>query len=320
MRGWWDCQQLDVLFEKLFRFQIDAKVKIPFKVAITQLIAKLFNFQSPQRALEGVKHYNIGNKLFKAMLDKELIYSCGYFKETTDLEVAQMAKLKLCCDKLDLKVGDKLLDIGCGWGGLAKYAARQYDVEVVGLTLSKEQYQFASKNCAGLNIEIRLQDYRELHEEFDKIVSVGMFEHVGHLNYLTFMKTVHQNLADNGLFLLHTIGVNETAGLADPWIRKYIFPNGMLPSVSQITQAAENLFILEDLQNFDPYYDSTLMAWHDNFVRAWEHLKNDYDEQFYRMWTYYLLSCAGGFRARAMQLWQLVFSKGHLSDVYISPR
>ena len=320
MEGFWDCQRLDMLFEKIFRFQIDKKANSPLKESFMHLLAAFFNFQSIRRAPKGVAHYNLGHPLFKMMLDSRMIYSCGYFKKTTDLEKAQENKLKLCCEKLKLKPGETLLDIGCGWGGLARYAANHYDVSVVGLTLSKEQYDYASKICEGLAVEIRHEDYRALNQRFDKIVSVGMFEHVGHLNYSTFMNTIHQNLADNGLFLLHTIGVNETAGLADAWIRKYIFPNGMLPSVSQIAKASENLLLMEDLQNFGLYYDDTLMAWYHNFSNQWHEIKKDYDDKFFRMWTYYLLSCAGGFRARAMQLWQIVFSKGHLSENYISPR
>lgn len=320
MDGWWDCERLDMFFDRILRAKLDTKVKAPARVIATHLLSKIINFQNKRRAKVGVQHYNTGNLLFEKMLDKNLIYSCGYFKETTALEDAQIAKLELICQKLQLKPGMRLLDIGCGWGGLAKYAAERFGVEAVGVTISEQQHAFAVKRCKNLPIDIRLQDYRDLNETFDRVVSVGMFEHVGHLNYHEFMKTVSRTLTDQGLFLLHTIGLDQTSSLADEWIRKYIFPHGMLPSVSQIATAAEPFFVMEDWQNFGAYYDQTLMAWHQNFINHWDELKSDYDDRFYRMWTYYLLSCAGGFRARSMQLWQVVFSKGVYEGVYLAPR
>lgn len=320
MDGWWDCERLDMFFDRILRAKLDTSIKAPIRVITTHFLAKLINFQNKHRAKIGVQHYNTGNLLFEKMLDKNLIYSCGYFKETTTLEDAQIAKLELICQKLQLKPGMRLLDIGCGWGGLLKYAAERFGVEAVGITISEQQHELAVKRCKNLPIDIRLQDYRDLNETFDRVVSVGMFEHVGHLNYHEFMKTVNHTLTDQGLFLLHTIGVDKTSSLADEWIRKYIFPHGMLPSISQIAAAAESFFVMEDWQNFGAYYDQTLMAWHQNFINHWDELKSEYDDRFYRMWTYYLLLCAGGFRARSMQLWQVVFSKGVYEGVYLAPR
>jgi cyclopropane-fatty-acyl-phospholipid synthase len=232
--------------------------------------------------------------------------------------------LELICQKLQLQPGLRLLDIGCGWGGLAKFAAERYNVEVVGVTISKQQYEYARNICQGLPIKIKLQDYRDINETFDRIVSVGMFEHVGYLNHGAFMQTAHRALQDDGLFLLHSIGANESSTLANEWLSKYIFPNGMIPSIAQIGKAAEKLFVMEDLHNFGAYYDQTLMAWHDNFIHHWQYLglkdNEKYDERFYRMWRFYLLSCAGGFRARTSQLWQIVFSKGRLGAPYLAPR
>ncbi|GGI89059.1 cyclopropane fatty acyl phospholipid synthase [Legionella impletisoli] len=320
MEGWWDCDQLDVLFDRFLKSQLDTQIKPPLHIMMTNLMARMVNLQNKRRAIQGVQHYNIGNNLFKAMLDERMIYSCAYFKNTNNLDEAQTAKLKLSCEKLHLEPGMRLLDVGCGWGGLAKYAAENYGVSVVGITLSKEQYELAKKNCKGLDVEIRLQDYRDLHEPFDRVVSIGMFEHVGHINYNAYMRTIHKCLKEQGLFLLHTIGVDKTSYIADPWIRKYIFPNGMLPSMAQISQTSEPYFTLEDLHNFGPYYDKTLLAWRDNFVQNWDKLSKHYDERFYRMWLYYLLSCAGGFRARGMQLWQIVLSKGGYPMPYHAPR
>lgn len=284
------------------------------------LILKIINHQSKRHALEvGVKHYDLGNDLFKNMLDTRMNYTCAYWDNANDLDEAQRNKLELSCQKLMLQPGMRVLDIGCGFGAFAKYAAENYGVSVVGITISKEQCEFAQQNCAGLPIEIRFQDYRDVNERFDRIISLGMFEHVGYLNYRTYMQKARDCLDDNGLFLLHTIGSNVTTTFCDPWVNKYIFPNGMLPSMTQISKASEGLFVMENWANFGAYYDKTLMAWNDNFERNWGHLKNQYDERFYRMWRYYLLVCAGSFRARSMQLWQIVFSKHGIRGGYLMP-
>lgn len=321
MDKWWDCAQLDVLIDKILRANLYEKQNIPLHFKIKQFFAALINLQTKSRAKQVAhKHYDLGNSLFSAMLDKRMVYSCGYWKEARTLDDAQTAKLDLICKKLQLKPGQSLLDIGCGWGGLARFAAENYGVNVVGVTISNQQYEYAKKYCQDLPIDIRLQDYRDINEKFDRIVSVGMFEHVGHLNYPTFMQTVHHALSDEGLFLLHTIGSDETTALANAWIVKYIFPNGMLPSITQIGKASEKLFIMEDWQNFGAYYDNTLMAWHENFEQRWPELKSNYDERFYRMWNFYLLACAGSFRARNIQLWQIVYSKRGVNGVYMAPR
>ena len=256
------------------------------------------------------------------MLDKHMIYSCAYWQNAATLDDAQEQKLDLICKKLYLKPGMTLLDIGCGWGGLARYAAQHYGVVVTGITISQEQARYAQERNGGLPITILLKDYRDLTDTFDRVVSVGMFEHVGSKNYTEFMQVVDRCLADDGLFLLHTIGGNSSTESCDPWMNKYIFPNSMLPSMAQISSALENIFVMEDWHNFGPYYDTTLMAWHKNFVDNRESIKQQshYDERFYRMWRYYLLSCAGLFRAREAQLWQLVLSKKGKVRMYRSIR
>jgi cyclopropane-fatty-acyl-phospholipid synthase len=268
----------------------------------------------------GFKHYDLGNRLFEAMLDSRMNYTCGYWKNAKNLDEAQLHKLELTCQKLLLKPGMRMLDIGCGFGALAKYAAENYGVKVVGVTISKEQRDYAQQNCAGLPVEIRFQDYRDVNEKFDRIASLGMFEHVGHLNYRTYMNVANKCLSDDGIFLLHTIGSKVSSVASDEWISKYIFPNGMLPSIPQIGNAAEGLFVMEDWHNFGADYDKTLMAWYANFNHHWDQLKSYYDERFYRMWKYYLLSCAGLFRARYTQLWQIVFTKQGILGGYQSPR
>jgi cyclopropane-fatty-acyl-phospholipid synthase len=243
------------------------------------------------------------------MLDSSMSYSCGYWKDADDLEQAQQAKLRLICDKLELQPGESLLDIGCGWGGLAQFAARRYGVKVTGITVSREQGKLARERCAGLPVDIVLCDYRDVQGRFDKVVSVGMFEHVGPKNYARYFATVDRVMAPGGLFLLHTIGNYDTSDLSDAWIDKYIFPNGRLPSARQIAEAIEPHFLIEDWHNFGQDYDRTLMAWWENFDRAWPDLAGKYDERFYRMFRYYLNSCAGFFRSRQGQLWQLVLGK-----------
>jgi cyclopropane-fatty-acyl-phospholipid synthase len=247
-------------------------------------------------------------------------YSCAYWLHAQTLEEAQRAKLDMICRKLELKPGERLLDIGCGWGGLARYAAENYGVEVFGITVSKEQLKLARERCAGLPVTLELMDYRELSGRFDKIVSVGMFEHVGPKNYDAYFAVAERLLEDAGLFLLHTIGNYITSRRVDPWIEKYVFPNGWLPSAAEITRAVEGKLLVEDWHNFGPDYDRTLMAWWENFERAWPTLADKYDERFHRMWRYYLLCCAGVFRSRQGQLWQVVLSKRTRRGAYRSVR
>ncbi len=319
MDGWWDCETLDQFFERILEAHLDRKVKTKSRLFLwVMLKAMIINAQNRSKAYEIVKrHYNFGNNLFSIMLDKGMNYSCGYWKNVKTLDEAQETKLDLICRKIGLRSGMKVLDIGCGWGGFAKYAAKKFDVNVYGITVSSEQVIFANKFCQGLDVKIELKDYRELNEKFDRIVSIGMFEHVGYKNYRTFMKVVYRCLKADGLFLLHTIAGNTSVNSIDPWTNKYIFPNAMLPSAKQISTAAEGLFILEHWHNFGQYYDKTLMAWHNNFTKNWTKLKDAYNERFYRMWTYYLLSCAGCFRSRINQLWQIVFSKKGIKGGYL---
>lgn len=308
MDGWWDCRQLDEFIRRVLRADLNDKV-ISWKDRLGVVQAKLLNMQSPGRAFQvGKQHYDKGNDLFEAMLDSRMIYSCGYWKEASNLEEAQVAKLELVCRKLDIRPGMRVLDIGCGWGGTARYIAEKYRAEVVGITVSEEQATLARQNTKGLPVDIRLEDYRKLQGSFDRILSIGMFEHVGYKNYRVYMQTVRRLLEKTGLFLLHTIGGNISSANIDPWIERYIFPNANLPSVNQISTAFEGLFVMEDWHNFGPDYDKTLMEWFRRFDSHWPTLKKKYDRRFYRMWKYYLLSCAGAFRARHTQLWQIVLS------------
>jgi len=321
MEGWWDCERIDEFIYKLFLAKIPETVGFSFSLLFDIISAKVLNLQSRARAFEvAKKHYDLDNELFSKMLGKTMAYSCGYWAKSKSLDSAQNAKFDLICRKLNLKNGQKILDIGCGWGGFAKYVAESYHVSVVGITVSKEQAEFARKLCKNLPVEIRVQDYRELDEKFDHIVSVGMFEHVGVKNYRKYLSVAKSCLKPGGLFLLHTIGWLNTGTGSDPWLNKYIFPNGSLPSLKQITGASEGLFVVEDVHNFGADYDKTLMAWHKNFNAAWSKFKDKYDNRFFRMWNYYLLSCAGAFRAREIQLWQIILSPNGVPGGYKSVR
>jgi len=262
------------------------------------------------------EHYNLGNELYMSFLDPYNQYTCGYFKETKDLNIAQERKLDLICRKLDLKPEDKVLDIGCGWGGFLKYAAQKVGCHLTGISISDEQISYAREYTAGLPVSIKKMDYRDLTSKFDKILICGMIEHVGSKNYRRMFKIVHRSLNDSGRFLLHTIGGNTSMTATDPWISKYIFANSVLPSFKQLSAAAEGLFVIEDWQNFGAYYFPTLMAWYDNFKANWDLIKEKYDDRFFRMWEYYLLSCAGSFKARENQLWQVVYSKSGIPGGY----
>lgn len=309
MDGWWECERLDIFFQRVVAAGLEKKLPHHLKDILRIAAARLTNLQSKKRAwIVGKEHYDLGNDLFTLMLDPYMQYSCGYWQQATTLEEAQEAKLRLICDKLHLQPGMRVLDIGCGWGGLSAYAARHYGVSMVGVTISAEQQKMAQQRCAGLDVEILLQDYRDLHQQFDRIVSVGMFEHVGPKNYRTFFEVVERNLKPDGIFLLHTIGSNQTDMNVDPWINKYIFPNGCLPSLKHIAQASEGHFVMEDWHNIGADYDRTLMAWYERFKQNWPQLASRYCERFERMFSYYLNACAGAFRARDIQLWQVVFS------------
>ncbi len=321
MAGWWDCDRVDQLISRLLQADVEKHVKQSKKFLLRMLASRFINFQNRRGALEvGKVHYDIDPALYQRMLDSEMNYSCGYWKDAASLEEAQRAKLDLSCRKLKLKPGMKVLDIGCGFGAFAKHAAKNYQVEVVGVTISKQQAEWATENCRGYPVDIRLQDYRDVDERFDRVISIGMFEHVGGMNYREYMSTVHRNLSDNGLFLLHTIGTSTPKNGTDPWVIKYIFPNSELPTAKEIPGACAELFIIEDWHNLGRDYVKTLQAWYKNFTRHWNDLKNQYDERFYRMWTYYLFAFIGSFQVRHVQVWQIVLSKNYLGQDYTPVR
>jgi len=243
------------------------------------------------------------------MLDKRMNYTCGYWKDADNLDAAQEAKLELVCRKIGLEPGMKVLELGCGFGAFAGYAAEKYGVSVTGVTVSKMQVEYGNERYKDLPVELKLMDYRNVEGKFDRVISIGIMEHVGYKNYETYMKVVNKTLKDSGVTFFHTIGRNDSATTVNAWMNKYIFPNGVLPSIEQLAKAMDKYFVIEDLHNFGPDYDKTLMCWYENFENAWDELKVELDERFRRMWRYYLLTSAGGFRARQTQLWQFVMTR-----------
>lgn len=308
MDGWWDAEPLDEFLFKAATAQVYDALPRDLPLIFSVLRARVFNLQRLHIREVGEKHYDLGNDLYQAMLDPRLVYSCGYWANATTLAEAQEAKLDLICRKIGLERGMRVLDIGSGWGGFLQFAAERYGVSGLGVTVSKEQAQLANERTAHLPVETKLMDYMELDGQFDRVVSIGMFEHVGYKNYRAYFEKAKSLLKPDGLFLLHTIGGNHTSVHGDPWAEKYIFPNGMLPSIAQIGRAIEDVFVMEDWHNFGADYDRTLMAWRDNFDAAWPTLAGQYDERFRRMWRYYLSVFAAIFRARQVELWQVVLS------------
>lgn len=321
MDGWWDCERLDEFVFRVLRADLYKTARFGWKTWVGMLLAKILNMQAKGIASRNAqRHYDIGNTLYQLMLDKRMTYSCGYWKDTDSLDLAQENKLDLICRKIRLQPGQRVLDIGCGWGSFAKFAAERYGAEVVGITVSRKQAELGREMCKGLPVEIRLQDYRDVNEQFNHVVSVGMAEHVGYRNYHTFMQIVARCLKDDGLFLLHTIGHSFSRTSADPFTDTYIFPNCLIPSIKQLGTAMEHTFVMEDWHNFGTHYDYTLMAWFRNFNQNWNKLQGEYGDRFYRMWKYYLLSSAGSFRARNNQLWQILLSKKGVLGGYESVR
>lgn len=332
IRGEWDAPNLVGLMRHAFTQSSSIPVNYSKLSArfIGFLIAdRVRNAQIENGAFEvGRKHYDLGNDLFSAMLDREtMTYTCGYWKDAQTLEEAQVAKIDLLCRKLHLQPGMRVLDIGCGWGNFAQYAAKKYGVSVVGLTISKEQAALARKRCAGLDVTILLQDYQKFEGIFDRVVSIEMIEAVGRKNMASFFSMVQRCLRRGGLFALQAISAEtfsrSSAVTLDQyvlWLQKRIFPNGYLPNMRHLTQPALSGMVIEDLHNFSFDYALTLQAWFERFEAAWPTLSHAYGEPFRRMWTYYLRGCEALFRERMVQLYQIVYSHGGELSGYAAVR
>jgi cyclopropane-fatty-acyl-phospholipid synthase len=323
MDGWWDVPALDQAIARMLGTDLRGKIKLSPAMLVDAAAEHLPNlpyvwpglrpflsrFQTFKAAAE--THYEVGNDFYRAMLGRQMLYSCTYWADAKTLDESEDAKLAMSCRKLQLAPGQRLLDIGCGWGGFAKYVAENFGVSVTGITISEQQRALAIERCRGLPVEIRVQDYREVEGRFDRVASFGMFEHVGRQNFDAYMRVAHDCLAEDGLFLLETIGDNVSKSECNPWFQKYIFaaPTSMFPSIKEIAEAAEGRFTMEDWHNFGADYAPTLRAWHDNLAARRDWVVTQYGERFYRMFVFYLLSCAGAFEARTYQMWQVLFGK-----------
>jgi cyclopropane-fatty-acyl-phospholipid synthase len=315
MDGWWDVQALDEFFARIQRADLQRKFGA-FSHFWLAWKGRIFDRQTKPRSRKVAEaHYNLGNDIYEAMLDRRMQYSCAYWKGARTLDDAQENKLQLISRKIQLTPGMRVLELGGGFGGLAHFMATECGCQVVSYNISREQVRHGRELCRGLPVRFEERDYREAvypEEQFDRVVAIGLCEHIGHKNYRPFLELVRGRLKDEGLFLLHTIGGNRSMTSTDPWIDKYIFPNGTMPSIAQLGKAMEGLWVVEDWHNFGPDYDKTLLAWWENFELAWPRLRSKYGDRFYRMWKFYILGSAGVFRARKLQVWQIVLSKGDI--------
>lgn len=328
MDGDWDTDELDALFRRIMRMKLTRSPLVILNRVWNEIRARITNIQSRSgsRAIAEA-HYDLDHRLYQEFLGPYNQYTCCFFNQAKTLEAAEIEKLEMLCDKLGLTAEDKVLDIGCGWGGFAKYAAETRGCSVTGVSISKEQIAYARDYTAGLPVKIIEADYRDLPDmfggqHFDKVLICGMLEHVGYKNYRTIFSIIHELLKDDGRFLLHTIGNNKTTAVVDPWIEKYIFRNSMAPSMEQLTMAFQGLLVAQDWENYGLYYAPTLAAWQQNFEDRWDAISaiesaRPFDERFRRMFNYYFLSCKAAFETENLYLWHIVLTKhGHGRQVY----
>jgi cyclopropane-fatty-acyl-phospholipid synthase len=318
-QGHWSADRLDEMMYRIFRSP--APRLSPFvwsKLLLTAFDQRLFNRQTGRGAFNiGRRHYDLGNDLFRCMLDESMTYTCGYWADAETLGEAQEAKLDLICRKLDLQPDQHVLDIGCGWGNFARHAARNYGARITGITVSQEQAVLARERCDGLPVEIRLQDYRDVDEVFDHVVSIEMIEAVGRRNLPTFYRVVDRSLKNGGLFALQVIFGNTLTRTSDRrldqfilWLLKYIFPDGYLPRSDELVPPRDTDLRIEDWQRYFDDYERTLLAWASRFNDGWDGIAGQYDDNFRRRWNFYLHGCAAAFRARLVDVGQIIYAKG----------
>ncbi len=318
IEGWWDAQRVDMTLHKLLRSGVFMKWYVRgHNQFVNWLRSRVLNLQTINRSRRVVeRHFDIGNELYEGMLDRNMQYSCGYWKGAQTLDESQINKMKLISDKLGLQQGMCVAELGGGFGGLSKFMAER-GCSVSLWNISHEQVNFAREFCAGLPVTIYEDDYRNAYGTYDRVVAIGLCEHVGHKNYRRpFFETVHRILKEDGLFLMQTIGATHRGFETEAWLNANIFPNSALPTMTRLARAFEPLFVLEDWHNLHLDYVQTLRAWRSNFHESWTELTEafpeKYDVRFKRMWDYYLNFAIGLFTSRAINISQFVFSKGGL--------
>ncbi len=325
MHGAWDVHRLDEFMHRVFTAPAPRLSALAWgRLLAAVLEQRVINRQAGEGAFNiGIEHYDLGNDLFRIMLDSSMTYTSGYWADANTLDEAQEAKLDLLCRKLQLQPGMRVLDIGCGWGNFAHHAATRYGVDVTGVTVSKEQAAIAAQRCADMPVDIRVLDYRDVNETFDRIVSIEMIEAVGRKNIPTFYRKVNECLEDGGLFALQAISGNTLTRTSDRrldqyilWIVKHIFPDGYLPKPAEMSRLDGTSLRIDDWHSFAGDYDRTLMAWAERFNAGWDNISGKYGEQFKRRWHFYLYGCAAAFRANLVDVYQIVYSKGAPLDRY----
>jgi len=317
-RSEWDCDDLESFMYRVFTSAPPRLSRAAWaRLILAALDQRLFNRQRGRGAFDiGMKHYDLGNALFSSMLDESMSYTSGYWARAQTLAEAQEAKLDLICKKLNLQRGQRVLDIGCGWGNFAQFAATRYGARVTGVTVSKEQAALAREHCQGLPVDIRMQDYRAVEGTFDHVVSIEMIEAVGRKNIPAFYKTVDRVLADGGRSVIQAISGDTLSRTSDRgldqyilWLLRYIFPDGYLPKARELIPSRGTNLQVDGWQRLTDDYPQTLRAWARRFNDNWDRLKDSYDEAFRRRWNFYLFGCAAAFRAGLVNVSQVVYRK-----------
>ena len=310
LRGWWTCNDLEELSYRLIQSGLyKASLLLPLPL-VADLVHATFNQQSKEKSLRvAVQHYSLGNDIFLSFLGSYHNYSCGYYLETDDLDEAQRLKLEKGCRLLDLRPGDRVLDVGGGWGEFARYAATHHGCQVTSINIADEQIKFAKEYCKDASVEVRRCDYRDITGRFDKIMVMAMLTHVGYKNYRQFMEIMARCLEPGGMMLIESVGGHKSMKNCEPWINRYIFPGGVLPSLRQIDAAIAGLFSRKVLDEFGSSYVHTLRAWNRNFLQAWPAHQCRYDERVRLMFEYFFQTVAGAFRAGYLLHWHILLQK-----------
>jgi cyclopropane-fatty-acyl-phospholipid synthase len=307
MDGLWDCADLEELVFRFVESGIERRFRLLPGFVTMNALGHLVNRQPRSLGERTSRHYNTDNDLFASFLGKYKNYSCAFYEEGDDLDTAQLKKMDLICDELCLRPGENVLDIGGGWGEIAKHMASR-GCRITSINIADEQMRAAREHCKGASVDVVKCDYRDVAGTFDKIAIIAMMSHVGHKNHRPLFETVHRHLAPDGLVFVDTVGSAVSLQNGNPWIDKYIFPGIVFPSIQQISRAVEGLFVIEAVRNFGASYVKTLRAWNANLRRAWPRLSHRHDERTRRMFEFFFLTVAGFFRARDFQNWYVVLS------------